>query len=149
MRTTRTVIGIVAVLMFCGTFLSAQTATTTSSDPTAVSARAAYCVSTGGQVEFRFPVYGTNGPSQDWLRLAGRQAFCQYTSSSDGSRIHIALDTLFTTAPSLAALAYYAQTAWNGQRRQSGLALLHATRWVGSVWRHQRGRRRLGEIRYY
>src|SRR6202522_1030692 len=73
MRTTRTVIGIVAVLMLCGTFFSAQTATTTSSEPTAVPNRAAYCLNTGGEVEYRFPAYGTNGPSQDWLRLAGRQ----------------------------------------------------------------------------
>ena len=130
MPTTRTVIGIVAVLMFCGAFFSAQTAATKSGEPSAAPPRAAYCLSTGGEVEYRFPAYGTNGPSQDWLRLAGRQAFCQYTAS-DSSRIHVALDTLFTTEPSLAALAYYAQTAWNGQG-EGNPASLYCTQLGGS-----------------
>ncbi|MGA8762202.1 MAG: hypothetical protein WB562_04855, partial [Candidatus Sulfotelmatobacter sp.] len=33
----------------------------------------------------------------------------------DGSRIHGSLSTLYTTEPTLAALAYYAQTPPNGQ----------------------------------
>jgi hypothetical protein len=68
---------------------------------------AAYCTSTGGKVIDRAPMYGTNGPPDTWLRLTGTRQFCQYTSSTDGSRIHILLETLYSTTPSLAALAYY------------------------------------------
>jgi len=67
-------------------------------------AAAAYCKQTHGEVELRVPFYGTNGSSP--LRLAGQRRFCQYTSKKDGSRIHILLTTLYTTKPSLAALAY-------------------------------------------
>ena len=70
-------------------------------------AAAAYCEQTGGKVIDRAPFYGTNGPSSTWLRLAGTRQFCQYTSSKDGSRIHVLLETLYTTTPTLAALAYY------------------------------------------
>ncbi|MGC1379648.1 MAG: hypothetical protein WA814_01350 [Candidatus Baltobacteraceae bacterium] len=68
-------------------------------------AAAAYCTQTKGEVLVREPLYGTNGSSP--LRLAGHRSFCQYTSKKDGSRIHILLETLYTTQPSLAALAYY------------------------------------------
>lgn len=71
--------------------------------PDEVSA-AAYCRKTGGEVETRRPVYGSNGSKL--LFLAGKRVFCQYTKKSDGSRIHILLSTLYTTKPTLAALAY-------------------------------------------
>jgi hypothetical protein len=67
-------------------------------------AAAAYCKQTGGEVVLRHPVYGSN--SSNLLFLAGERPFCQYTSKKDGSRIHILLETLYTTKPSLAALAY-------------------------------------------
>jgi putative hemolysin len=114
MRITRDVIGI-AILMMCGIVFSAtaQTAETNGDSPAMIKARA-YCMSTGGNVQTRVPVYGTNGPIQSWLRLAGRERFCQYTSASDGSRIHVSLRTLVAKKPTLATLAYYAQTPWNG-----------------------------------
>jgi len=65
---------------------------------------AAYCRKTGGLVETRHAVYGSNG--SQLLFLAGKRTFCQYTKKSDGSRIHILLSTLYTTKPTLAALAY-------------------------------------------
>lgn len=65
---------------------------------------AAYCAQTGGQVYNRIPEYDTNGSQP--LVLAGQAAFCQYTSTADGSRIHILLTTLNSKKPSLAALAY-------------------------------------------
>lgn len=65
---------------------------------------AAYCVKTGGTVYKRRAEYNTNGSNP--LILAGYKPFCQYTSPSDGSRIHILLSTLYATKPSLAALAY-------------------------------------------
>jgi len=68
---------------------------------------AQYCVQSGGVVITRAPFYGTNGPVSSWLQLMGERKFCQFTSATDGSRIHITLETLYTTKPSLAALAYY------------------------------------------
>ncbi|HKW45307.1 MAG TPA: hypothetical protein VJN22_06570 [Candidatus Eremiobacteraceae bacterium] len=70
-------------------------------------AAAAYCKSVGGIVETRTAWYGTNGPNP--LRLAGERSWCQFTLKSDGSRIHLLLDTLYTKQPTLAALAYYAE----------------------------------------
>lgn len=72
-------------------------------DPDAGKA-AAYCRQTHGEVEVRRAVYGTNGSQP--LFLAGVKSFCQYTRKKDGSRIHILLSTLYTTKPTLAALAY-------------------------------------------
>ncbi len=66
-------------------------------------ARAQYCVQSGGVVIDRLPFYGTNGPPSSWLLLMGQKKFCQFTSAIDGSRIHITLETLYTTKPSLAA----------------------------------------------
>ncbi len=60
---------------------------------------AGYCELKGGKVINRVPTYGT-------LRLAGSAEFCQFTAN-DGSRIHVLLETLYATQPSLAALAYY------------------------------------------
>lgn len=68
------------------------------------SGAAAYCRQTHGEVEVRRAVYGTNGSNP--LFLAGVKTFCQYTRKKDGSRIHILLSTLYTTKPTLAALAY-------------------------------------------
>ena len=65
---------------------------------------AQYCARTGGTVEVRRAVYGTNGPNT--LQLAGIASFCIYTSAKDQSRIHLLLSTLYTKRPTLAALAY-------------------------------------------
>ena len=95
--------------------LSATAAMAADSTPTFDTKGAeAYCISTGGLVESRVPVYGTNGPSSSWLWLGGGAEFCQYTSASDGSRIPVELTTLYTTKPTLAALAYYNPPAYNG-----------------------------------
>jgi putative hemolysin len=72
----------------------------------AASAQWQYCVDNGGLPLKRLPAYGTNDPNP--LILSGSQVFCQFTSS-DTSRIHILVDTLYSTKPTLAALAYYAQ----------------------------------------
>jgi len=105
-----------AILILSGTLSTASAQNTkTKSAPSAVPAPQDYCTSSGGTLETRYPVYGTNSATQDWLQLQGRQGFCQYTQASDGSRIHVSLETLFTSKPTLAALAYYAETPWNGQ----------------------------------
>ena len=76
------------------------------SSPDFDQAAAQYCMSTGGVVETRIAVYGSNGPTL--LTLAGIRQFCQYTAS-DGSRIHVLTTTLYALKPTLAALAYYAK----------------------------------------
>ncbi len=73
---------------------------------------AAYCRQTGGLLETRRAVYGSNGPTL--LFLAGKRNFCQYTKKTNGSRIHILLSTLYTTKPTLAALAYILKPAPSG-----------------------------------
>ena len=70
----------------------------------------AYCTQTGGHVYWRRATYGTNGPRPDQLQLEGTKPFCQYTSAADGSRIHVLLENLVSTQPTLAVLAYYAKT---------------------------------------
>jgi len=127
---TRETLKIVAILLLCGTSFSA-TAQTAKARNKPSTAPQNYCISTGGVVETRYPVYGTNGATQDWLQLAGREDFCQYTQSSDGSRIHVSLDTLFTTLPTMAALAYYAESPWNGQG-EGNPASLYCTQLGGS-----------------
>jgi len=89
-------IALAATLLLCGTLsTSAAQTTKTKNTQAAVPAPQDYCTSTGGVVESRYPVYGTNNPTQDWILLQGREGFCQYTQASDGSRIHVSLATLF------------------------------------------------------
>jgi putative hemolysin len=64
---------------------------------------ALYCAQSGGNVRSRYPAYGTNDATP--VRLAGERRFCEFQAPDD-SRIAVALDTLYATAPSLAALAY-------------------------------------------
>jgi putative hemolysin len=71
----------------------------------------AYCTQKGGAVVRRIPEFGTNGGIP--LRLSGSREFCQFTAH-DGSRIHVLLSTLYTTQPTLAALAYYAAPPFDG-----------------------------------
>ncbi|MGA8575007.1 MAG: hypothetical protein WB609_04870 [Candidatus Cybelea sp.] len=88
-----------------------QSAVATAGVPAAVEpdahAAAAYCSQTHGKVEVRQPVYGSN--SSNLLFLSGKRSFCRYSrgKGSYKSSIYILLATLYTTKPSLAALAYY------------------------------------------
>jgi putative hemolysin len=124
MRLVRAMAGVVMVLGLCGAALNAQT-TKKTAKPTKVGPEAAYCTATGGLVEVRYAVYGTNNSQQNWLPLAGVEPFCQYTLAADGSRIHLSLDTLFTTKPTLAALYYCTQL---------GGAEIGATDLAGGGW---------------
>jgi putative hemolysin len=111
MRITGNIFASIAVLIcaiLCASLSSSAQNTKKSS------AAEAYCTSTGGALEIRVPAYGTNNPPSSWLKLAGRQEFCRYSGPED-THIHLNLETLFTPQPSLAALAYYAETPWNGQ----------------------------------
>ncbi|HEY1676957.1 MAG TPA: DUF333 domain-containing protein [Candidatus Sulfotelmatobacter sp.] len=141
MRVIRAVAVVLVVL--CGTILSAAAQNAKAKAPTMIDQAKAYCTSTGGMVEQRSAVYGTNNPQEDWLWLAGSELFCQYTLADDGSRIHLNIITLFSPKPSLAALAYYAQVPWNGQGNgnpasfyctQLGGAEIGATDFAGGGW---------------
>ncbi len=81
------------------------------SDDVAAGAAAAYCNESGGAVETRYPFYGTNNDNP--LRLSGSKGVCTFTAE-DESRITIGLDTIYTDQPTLAALAYRAQTPIEG-----------------------------------
>ena len=65
---------------------------------------AVYCEKNMGKVETRYPFYDTN--SQHPLLLSGAMKVCTFTAADQSSRIIIALDTLYTDKPTLAALAY-------------------------------------------
>lgn len=141
MCSIRAVAVILAVLS--GTVLSASAQNGKSTPPSIVDQAKAYCTSTGGVLELRTAVYGTNDPQQDWLWLTASESFCQYTLPEDESRIHLSLQTLFSPKPTLAALAYYAQVPWNGQGNgnpasfyctQLGGAEIGATDFAGGGW---------------
>jgi putative hemolysin len=116
----QTAAGMAAAVLICGLSLSGSSAAQTSNSKPAgaspsESERTAYCTATGGEVEYRKPYYNTNSDPSQWLVLAGGEGFCQYTKKWGGSRIHISLNSLSATEPSLAVLAYYAKVQWNGQ----------------------------------
>ena len=105
-------LGTAALLMLAMVILQAPVMTTVygaedaDTDSYSHEKAAKYCVEKGGELELRTPYYGTNNPNP--LRLDGSRWFCQFTAK-DGSRIHLLLTTLYSTQPTLAALAYYAQ----------------------------------------
>ncbi len=95
-----------------------------------------YCTSVGGEVDNRQPYYNTNGDEQEWLRLSGSRNFCKFTSQDDGSRIHVLVSTLYTTKPSLAALAYYAEVpvgSCNGNPASCYCTLIGGTDLFGGI----------------
>ncbi len=73
-----------------------------------------YCTKTGGVLQTRIPEYGTNGGTA--LVLSGPRQFCAYSNKT--SSIYVLLTTLVTKQPTLAALAYYAEVAFNGANCQ-------------------------------
>ncbi len=102
-KTLRLGLTIAAGLFLAQTIQASASASEARTAPSAAS----YCVKKGGVVQERIPEYGTNGGTP--LILAGKQNFCQFTSTKDGSQINVLVSTLATPQPSLAALAYYAE----------------------------------------
>ena len=95
------------------TVLAAATCTARAQyQPDYLQAHGHYCTDKGGAVELRRPEYGTNDSKA--LKLAEARAFCRFTSKKDGSSISVFLETLTSTKPTLAALAYYAQVKYDG-----------------------------------
>lgn len=79
--------------------------------PTADPDAAAYCEAHGGQVLLRTFFYNTNADADQWLQLATPTYFCEFdaqpgSTADPGSHIAIDLDTLYSTEPALAVLAY-------------------------------------------
>jgi hypothetical protein len=96
-------------------------------------AAAAYCLQTGGAVETRIAAYGTNNGNP--LLLAGMRQFCVYTANKY-SKIFLLLETLYSPKPTLAALAYYAQTpagSCNGSPGSCYCSLLGGTDLFGGI----------------
>ncbi|HEY6578124.1 MAG TPA: hypothetical protein VIY09_02270 [Rhizomicrobium sp.] len=105
------IVSMLAVVAIAGAIV-AQTSSARAEDAGSLAKESAYCVAKGGVVQEREPYYGTNGNSP--LQLAGKAYFCEFTSQKDGSQISVLLSTMWTKLPSLAALAYYAEVAYNG-----------------------------------
>lgn len=144
MRNLHAVVRMAIILVLCGTALHAvaQSKKSKAAATPVLEPNSAYCTATGGIVATRHAVYGTNNAPENWLWLAAKEGFCQYTAD-DGSRIHISLGTLSTTWPTLAALAYYAQVPWNGKGNgnpasfyctQLGGSEIGATDFAGGAW---------------
>jgi hypothetical protein len=74
-----------------------------------------YCRKTGGRVQVRNAWYTTNTGKQ--VRLNGSATFCHYRAK-DKSTIDIDVNTLYSTKPTLAALAYYAELKISKQCRK-------------------------------
>lgn len=103
---------ILGALLLAGLMFMGANAAQAADDPGMITKAIAYCTAKGGVVQERQPFYGTNGGTP--LQLAGKQYFCQFTSTKDGSQISLLLSTMWTKMPTLAALAYYAEVQYNG-----------------------------------
>jgi putative hemolysin len=67
-----------------------------------------FCTDQGGLLVDREAVWNTNADRSAWLRLAGRQTFCEFQSGTGDQTTRISVDllTLSSEQPTLAAIAY-------------------------------------------
>ena len=67
-----------------------------------------YCTVEGGKLVPRHAVWNTNADASAWLELAGRMTLCEFESGQGDqtTRVSVDLVTLFSTDPTLAAIAY-------------------------------------------
>lgn len=77
-------------------------------------AAAAYCASSGGESARMLPWANTNAAPNLWQAYGGPAGVCTFTAN-DGSRITVFNQTLASPLPTMAALAYYAKTPWDGK----------------------------------
>ncbi|MGA7730017.1 MAG: hypothetical protein WCD37_01965 [Chloroflexia bacterium] len=90
-----------------------------------------YCKDKGGTVRVRYPVYGTNNPQSQWIRLGNDKTLCEFSMQGSGggtdltsiqvtptpasgsdanvTRIMVDVNTLYSDKPTLAATAYLAK----------------------------------------
>jgi len=73
-----------------------------------------YCAATGGVPTTVHPYANTNSDAENWIRYGGSDKVCTYTDAG-GARISVWASTLSSRKPTMAALAYYAKVAWDGQ----------------------------------
>jgi hypothetical protein len=105
---TRAKLGLALVALGIGLFSEAH-----AQAPSLTVPHAKQCLDNGGAVQIRQATFGTNGNTP--LKLAGVAAFCEFISAEDHSSIFVLMDTLTTTKPTLAALAYYAKVKFRGK----------------------------------
>jgi hypothetical protein len=74
--------------------------------PDSLTAASNYCRKTGGKVQVRDAWYTNNAGGQ--VRLNASATFCHY-QAKDKSTIDLDVNTLYSTKPTLAALAYFAE----------------------------------------
>lgn len=74
---------------------------------------ASYCTATGGAATTLRAYSGTNNAPRNWVAYGGVVQACIYTAD-DGSQITLWDSTLASPAPTMAALAYYAQVPYAG-----------------------------------
>ena len=100
----------VALLAATGCTATGGNATTEPSQAGFLPAARAYCMEKGGTVQERQPMYGTNNARESWVPLGEPVEVCQFrTTDPSASQINLDLVTLYSTHPTLAALAYLAK----------------------------------------
>jgi putative hemolysin len=74
-------------------------------------AAAAYCRQSGGTVQLRQPTFNTNNDETSWVDLGEPIETCRFQSGTGqaSTRIYTDLVTLYSSRPTLAALAYLAK----------------------------------------
>jgi putative hemolysin len=128
-RITLMVMTFVLLLSACQPTSSAPPTTNSAASAATSSAAATYCTQNGGMVETRYPFYGTNDSNP--LQLAGSLQVCIFTAP-DKSQIFVALDTLYTDQPTLAAIAYQAQVPMQPNRSGGNPSSFYCTQLGGT-----------------
>jgi putative hemolysin len=99
-----------AVIASCGDDSSDSASTGVTSPVSASDAAHDYCNSSGGEAHTARPYWNTNADRPDWSALAGSVELCRFDSDEENaeerSSIFVDLDTLYSTDPTLAGVAY-------------------------------------------
>ena len=90
---------------------SAPSSPTSSPSTPTTGEAAAYCRQSGGTVQLRQPTYNTNNDETSWIDLGEPIETCRFQSGTGqaSTRIYADLVTLYSSRPTLAALAYLAK----------------------------------------
>ncbi len=114
-RIPAAIAGALTALLLVGCASAAPTPATPTpdADPATFDVAAAkqHCVDTGGTVQVRQPMFGTNNREETWQKIGAPIELCRYQAVDDEaqSRIYADLATIGSDAPTLAALAYLAK----------------------------------------
>lgn len=103
---------------------------------TAQAADNGHCAATGGALTKVHPFGNMNANAPDWVAYGGSAQACTYTDAS-GASITAWASTLTSKRPTMAALAYYAKTPWNGLGNGNPAALyciqIGGTQVIGAI----------------